>query len=226
MFACKSWKSELIRCARMLGSWANVLALACGLAACGHSRPGVDSSSKEEVPGAQTTSPDQNASLENPDVRMAPQKGDIDGMAKRRQVRALVSLSKTTFFFDNGRPRGMTYDALVEFEKFLNRKLHPNDRTGKEKIHVVLVPSTPAKVASDLLNGYGDIIATAVYITEDRKKIADFVPVASSKHDVIVSGRVLAGADRLGRSLRQGGLCLQGIAGLGKFDGTQQNSRV
>ncbi len=119
---------------------------------------------------------------------MAPQRGDLDQMAKRRQIRALVSLSKTTFFFDNGRPRGMTYEALVEFEKFLNRKLHPNDRTGKEKIHMVLVASTPEKVASDLLNGYGDIIATAVYITEDRKKIADFVPVASSKHDVIVSG--------------------------------------
>ena len=52
----------------------------------------------------------------------------------------------------------------------------------------MLVPSTPEKVASDLLNGYGDIIATAIYITEDRKQIADFVPAASSKHDVVVSG--------------------------------------
>ena len=167
------------------------MVVACGLAACGHSRPATESSesgSNKDAPVAQTTSLNQNASVEDPDIRMAPQKGDIDGMAKRRQIRALVSLSKTTFFYDNGRPRGMAYDALVEFEKFLNRKLHPHDRTGKEKIHVVLVPSTPEKVASDLLNGYGDIIATAIYITEDRKEIADFVPAASSKHDVIVSG--------------------------------------
>jgi hypothetical protein len=71
-------------------------------------------------------------------------------MDKLRVVRALVSFNKTTFFFDNERPRGMTYDALVEFEKSLNCKLHPNDRNGKEKIHVVLVPTTPSKVASDL----------------------------------------------------------------------------
>src|SRR4029077_11600451 len=87
----------------------------------------------------------------------------------------------------NERPRGTTYDALVEFEKFLNRKLHPTDRIGKEKIHVVLGPTTPSKVASDLQNGVGDIVAMAVYITEERKKIADFVPLASSRHDVIVS---------------------------------------
>ena len=35
---------------------------------------------------------------------------------------------------------------------------------------------------------FGDILATAIYVTEDRKQIADFVPVSSSKHDVIVSG--------------------------------------
>ncbi len=88
----------------------------------------------------------------------------------------------------------------MEFEKFLNRKLHPNDRTGKEKIHVVLVPTTPSKVASDLQNGFGDIVAMAVYITEERKRIADFVPLASSRHDVIVSGASapgLAGPDDL-----------------------------
>lgn len=131
---------------------------------------------------------------------MAQHTGDIDEMDKRRVVRALVSFNKTTFFFDNERPRGMTYDALVEFEKFLNRKLHPNDRTGKEKIHVVLVPTTPSKVASDLQNGFGDIVAMSVYITEERKKIADFVPLASSRHDVIVSGASapeLAGLDDL-----------------------------
>ncbi len=39
---------------------------------------------------------------------MAPRTGDIDEMDKRRVVRALVSFNKTTFFFDNERPRGMT----------------------------------------------------------------------------------------------------------------------
>ena len=175
-----------------------VFVLACGLAACGQPRPKENTAnSAGAVRDAQPAEENQSTDLQNLDMRVAPQKGDIEEMDKRRQVRALVMLDKTSFFFDNGRPRGMTYDALVEFERFLNRKLHPNDRTGKEKIHVVLVPSTPAKMASDLLSGYGDIIATAIYITEDRKKIADFIPVASSKHDVIVSGPASPALTRL-----------------------------
>lgn len=187
MSACRFWSSELVRCAKKVRSCVNVVVLVCALAACGQSRRNSDASFKKEVSGA-PPAVDQTTDLENLEVRMAPHKGDLDEMDKRREVRALVSLSKTTFFFDNGRPRGMTYDALVDFEKFLNRKLHPNDRTGKEKIHVVLVPTTPSKVASDLQNGFGDIVARAVYITDERKKIADFVPVASSRHDVVVSG--------------------------------------
>jgi membrane-bound lytic murein transglycosylase MltF len=137
---------------------------------------------------AQDSAQDQNADLQDLQVRLAPHKGDIDEMDKRRVVRALVSFNKTGFFFDNGRPRGMSYDALMDFQKFLNNKLHPNDRTGKDKINVVLVPTTYAKVSADLLNGNGDIIAIPVYVTDERKKLADFVPVLTSRHDVIVAG--------------------------------------
>jgi membrane-bound lytic murein transglycosylase MltF len=137
---------------------------------------------------SQDVAQDQNADLQDLQARVAPHTGDVDEMDKRRLVRALVSFNKTSFFFDNGRPRGMTYDALMDFEKFLNRKLHPNDRTGKDKIRIVLVPSTSARVAADLLNGNGDLIARAIYITEERKRLVEFVPVSSSQHDVIVSG--------------------------------------
>jgi len=79
----------------------------------------------------------QNAGLQDPVIRASPHKGDLDEMDQRRVVRALVTFNRASFFFDNGRPRGMTYDALVDFERFLNRELHPKDTTGKEKINVV-----------------------------------------------------------------------------------------
>ena len=127
------------------------------------------------------------------------EKGDVDEMGKRRQIRARSSSSEPDdLFFDNGRPRGMTYDALVEFEKFLNHKLHPNDRTGKEKIHIVLVPSTPEKVASDLLGmvmAISSLPPFTLRTTARRSRI--FVPVASSKHDVIVSGSSAPGLTSL-----------------------------
>lgn len=130
----------------------------------------------------------QNADLQDLVIRASPHKGDLDEMDQRRIVRALVTFNRASFFFDNGRPRGMTYDELADFEKFLNRKLHPKDTTGKEKINVVLIPTTFGKAAADLQNGNGDLIAAAVYITETRKKIFDFVPLASSMHDVVVAG--------------------------------------
>jgi ABC-type amino acid transport substrate-binding protein len=138
---------------------------------------------------AQDSAQDQNADLQDLQVRLAPHKGDTDEMDKRRVVRALVSFNKTGLFFDNGRPRGMSYDPLMDFQKFLNNKLHSNDRTGKDKVNVVLVPTTYAKVSADLLNGNGDIIAIPVYITDERKKLTDFVPVLTSPHDVIVARR-------------------------------------
>jgi len=143
-------------------------------------------------PRSQTPAPDAgqgpNGDLQDLEVRLAPHKGDIDEMEKRRVVRALVSFNRVGFFYDNGRPRGMNYDALMDLQKFLNKKLRPNDATGKQKIHVVLVPTTSARLANDLLNGNGDILAAPLYITEARKKLADFIPVASSQHDVVVSG--------------------------------------
>jgi membrane-bound lytic murein transglycosylase MltF len=126
--------------------------------------------------------------LQDLQVLRQPHKGDIDEMGRRRVVRALVYFNRSSFFFDNGHPRGMSYDALVDFERFLNRKLRRSDRTGKDKIHVVLVPTSYAEVQSDLLNGNGDIAAMRIYITETRKKIGDFVTVGSSMKDVVVSG--------------------------------------
>ena len=131
---------------------------------------------------------DRSAELQDLVSRASPHKGDLDEMDQRRIVRALVTFNRASFFFDNGRPRGMTYDALVDFEKFLNRKLHSKDTAGKEKINIVLIPTTFGKAAADLQNGNGDLIAAYVYITETRKKIFDFVPLASSMRDVVVAG--------------------------------------
>ncbi|NOQ45548.1 MAG: hypothetical protein GQ559_02565, partial [Desulfobulbaceae bacterium] len=49
--------------------------------------------------------------------------GDYKDMVKRRQIRALVPHSKTFFFLDKGKRRGLTYETMMEFEKFLNKEL-------------------------------------------------------------------------------------------------------
>ncbi len=126
--------------------------------------------------------------------------GDFDGMQQRRMIRAAVLFNKTNYFIDRGQPRGLTYEALLEFERLINRKLNPTDRTGKNKILVVLIPMNPATAERDLLSGKADIVAAPIIITEERKKRFDFVRTGFSREDVVVSGPAapaLAGLDDL-----------------------------
>ena len=84
------------------------------------------------VPGAESDSASKEALLEN-----EPWIGDFDQMAEKRRIRVLVTYSKTFYFLDRGKQRGITYDLLEEFEKYVNKKL----KTKTLKINVVSVVS-------------------------------------------------------------------------------------
>ncbi len=58
---------------------------------------------------------------------------DLDSMVKRRVIRVLVPASRTLYFEDRGRLRGISYDAVQEFERSLNRKLA--DRSAPHRVH-------------------------------------------------------------------------------------------
>ena len=48
--------------------------------------------------------------------------GDFDGMVARRAVRVLVPYSRTLYYNDKGRERGITADTVRDFEQFINKK--------------------------------------------------------------------------------------------------------
>src|SRR5262249_1768764 len=104
----------------------------------------------------------------NPNV---PWKGDLDGMIKRRMIRVLMPYSQTHYFIDHGVQRGVTFDALRQFEDELNTKL----KTGNLRVHVVFVPTSRDKLQAALLEGRGDIVAANVTITPGRQELVDFV---------------------------------------------------
>ncbi|HJV10982.1 MAG TPA: lytic transglycosylase F, partial [Burkholderiales bacterium] len=72
------------------------------------------------------------------DAELNPWHGDFDGMLERRVVRVLVPYSRTLFFNDKGAQRGLTADALRDFEIFLNRK----HRLRNRALTVVAIPTT------------------------------------------------------------------------------------
>ena len=114
-----------------------------------------------------------------------PWSGDLDAMIKRRMIRVLVPPSKTHYFIDKGVQRGITYDALKQFEDELNRQ----HKTGNLRVHVVFIPTSRDQLQQALLEGHGDIVAANVTITDERQDLVDFVaPTFTNVKEVVVTG--------------------------------------
>jgi membrane-bound lytic murein transglycosylase MltF len=111
--------------------------------------------------------------------------GDFDGMVKHRLIRVLVVHSKTFYFLDGGRQRGLSYDLLQEFEKFVNKKF----KTKTLKVRVVFFPVSRDKLIPDLVEGLGDIAVANLTITPERQKRVDFSdPLATGVKELLVTG--------------------------------------
>ena len=65
-----------------------------------------------------------------PDVSGVKWTGDLDGMVQRRIIRVLTTYSKVNYFVDQGRPRGLVYDAFRLFEDDLNAQAE-DQRTSR-----------------------------------------------------------------------------------------------
>jgi membrane-bound lytic murein transglycosylase MltF len=111
--------------------------------------------------------------------------GDLAEMVKRRNIRALVILSPIGFFYDKGQPQGVSYEALEEFQKFVNEKL----KTGKLQVKVTFLPMRVDQLEAALMEGLGDMIAYGIVVTPDREKRVDFsTPIETDVRQIIVTG--------------------------------------
>jgi membrane-bound lytic murein transglycosylase MltF len=119
-------------------------------------------------------------------LQQAPWSGDLDGMLKRRVIRALVPYSKTLYFVDlGGTQRGISYDFMRGFETDLNKRLG----LGNLPVHVVFIPVSRAQLLPWLLAGKGDVAAANLTITPERRRQVDFVvPGARDVRELIVTG--------------------------------------
>ncbi|PYT01753.1 MAG: lytic transglycosylase F [Acidobacteria bacterium] len=112
-------------------------------------------------------------------------KGDIDGLLERRYIRVLVLYNKTNFFYDGPQPRGVTYEAGKEFEKYLNAKLN----TGKTPLYVVFIPVTREDGLQRMQDGRGDIAASGIPIIPEFEQVVDFsIPFREDSKEIVVTG--------------------------------------
>jgi membrane-bound lytic murein transglycosylase MltF len=122
-----------------------------------------------------------------PAIQAPPWTGDLDGMLKRRYMRALVAYSKTQYYVVKGVQYGTSYEFLRAFEDAINRK-YPQKQKNL-RFHVVFVPVPRDKMFSRLVEGQGDIAVGALTITPDRLKLVDFSdPLVQGVKTIVVTG--------------------------------------
>ncbi len=113
-----------------------------------------------------------------------PWTGDLEQLIARRMIRVLVPYSRTLYFNDRGRERGLTADAVREFEAYLNK----NYKTGNRPVTVYLMPTTRDRLLQDVAAGLGDIAAGNLTVTPTRERIVDFAMLPDRKvREVIVT---------------------------------------
>ena len=114
--------------------------------------------------------------------------GDYDMMLDRRTIKVLAPYSRSLYFNDKGRERGLAADAVRDFERWLNKKYAK--QLGKRPITLIVIPTTRDKLLPEVVRGLGDIAVGNLTITEERRKIVDFVslPDQTSVKELVVTG--------------------------------------
>ncbi len=111
---------------------------------------------------------------------------DLDAMVKEGTIRALVLYSRTGFFYVNGRPEGIYYEALTAFQQFANEKL----RAKRQHVQVTFIPVRPDQVQAALTEGVGDVIAFGLAVTPERERQVSFtVPIQTDVQQIVVTGK-------------------------------------
>ena len=117
-------------------------------------------------------------------VPMERHVGDLDGMVERRTIRVLTVYSRTTFFFDNGTPRGIAFQALSKFGEVLNREL----RTGTRPIGIEFIPLHRDQLLPALADGRGDVAAAYLTITPEHERLVAFTaPLLTGVRQIAVT---------------------------------------
>lgn len=117
----------------------------------------------------------------------APAVRDFDEMRRARLIRALLPHSRTLFYSDRGKQRGVSADSVREFERWINRKYRRS--LGTRPITVALIPTPRDKLIEHLREGRGDIVVANLTITASRRALVDFsVPELKNVSEIVVTG--------------------------------------
>lgn len=111
--------------------------------------------------------------------------GDIEQIRVRRELRVLVSYSRTNFFFDRAQPRGAAYELFTAAVRDLNRR-QPRSRW----VRLSILPVPRENLLPWLVDGRGDVAAGSLTVTSERAAVVDFTdPLSTGVREVVVTRR-------------------------------------
>jgi membrane-bound lytic murein transglycosylase MltF len=114
--------------------------------------------------------------------------GDFDAMLERRVIRVLVPYSRSLYYNEHGRERGISAEHVRAFERWLNER-HAK-RLGNRPFTVVIRPTTRDRLLPDVAAGLGDVAVGNLTVTPRRLEVVDFVesPDQPPVQEVAVTG--------------------------------------
>jgi membrane-bound lytic murein transglycosylase MltF len=122
-------------------------------------------------------------------INNKPWTGDFDGMLERRMIRVWAPYSRSLYFNDRGRERGLAVELVRDWERYLNAKYAKV--LGKRPLTIYIGPATRDKLLALLPQGLADVAIGNLTVTEERLEEADFVTGADGRRtvdEVIVTG--------------------------------------
>ena len=139
---------------------------------------------------AQTPPADDPARPRQLAIVNKPWTGDFDRMLARRMIRIDAPYSRSLYFNDKGRERGLAVELARDWERYLNAKYAK--ALGKRPLTVYVVPATRDRLLPSLGQGLADVAIGNLTITDERLKEVDFVAGGLAGHrpvdEVIVTG--------------------------------------
>jgi membrane-bound lytic murein transglycosylase MltF len=115
--------------------------------------------------------------------------GDFDKLLERRMIRVYAPFSRSLYFNDNGRERGIAVELVRDWERYLNIKYAK--QLGKRPITIYIAPATRDKLLPYLSEGLADVCIGNLTVTDERLKEVDFVPGDEGRrtiNEVVVTG--------------------------------------
>ena len=118
-----------------------------------------------------------------------PRTGDFDKMLERRMIRVYAPFSRSLYFNDKGRERGIAVELVRDWERYLNIKYAK--QLGKRPLTIYVAPATREKLLPYLKDGLADVAIGNLTVTEERLKEVDFVPGDEGRrtiNEIVVTG--------------------------------------